>query len=162
MLAGASRSAMIGFFVVYLRVRFCTLLELILKFAYQFIQMKNVVKLESAGLFCLFTGAYFHLFPSSWGFYLAFFFVPDASFALFLITKKLGAIAYNIFHHQGVLVLIFIVGYLIHSDMTMKIGLIFLAHSTFDRVAGYGLKYLDSFDHTHLGWIGKSKHLNNE
>ncbi|MFN3665935.1 MAG: DUF4260 family protein, partial [Sediminibacterium sp.] len=40
--------------------------------------------------------------------------------------------------------------------------LVLLAHSTFDRVAGYGLKYFDSFDHTHLGWIGKSKHLNKE
>jgi hypothetical protein len=44
----------------------------------------------------------------------------------------------------------------------MKVALIFLAHSTFDRVAGYGLKYFDSFDHTHLGWIGKSKHLNKD
>jgi hypothetical protein len=44
----------------------------------------------------------------------------------------------------------------------MKVALIFLAHSTFDRVAGYGLKYSNSFNHTHLGWIGKSKHLNKE
>ncbi len=123
--------------------------------------MKIVLKLESAGLFCLFTGAYFHLFPNSWEFYLALFFVPDISFVLFIITKKLGAIAYNIFHHQGFLTILFIIGYLIHNDLIMKISLIFLVHSTFDRVAGYGLKYFDSFDHTHLGWIGKSKHLNN-
>ena len=129
---------------------------------YQTIIMKNVLKLESMGLFCLFTCAYFHLFPDSWRFYLALFFLPDVSFALFLISKKLGAIAYNVFHHQGVLSIVFIVGYLIQSDLTMKISLIFLAHSTFDRVAGYGLKYLDSFDHTHLGWVGKSKHLNKE
>lgn len=122
--------------------------------------MKNVLKLESIGLFSLFTGAYFHLFPGSWGFYLVLFFVPDGSFALVLITKKLGAIAYNVFHHQGVLSIFFIVGYLFQSDLTMKVGLIFLAHSNFDRVAGYGLKYFDSFDHTHLGWVGKSKHLN--
>jgi len=124
--------------------------------------MKNILKLESAGLFLFFTCTYFHLFPVSWGFYLALFFVPDISFALFLISKKLGAIAYNVFHHQGVLSIVFLVGYLIQSDLTMKIGLIFQAHSTFDRVAGYGLKYFDSFDHTHLGWVGKSKHLNKE
>jgi hypothetical protein len=40
------------------------------------------------------------------------------------------------------------------------VGLIFMAHSCFDRVAGYGLKYFDSFDHTHLGWVGKSKGKN--
>jgi hypothetical protein len=93
---------------------------------------------------------------------LALFFVPDGSFILFVITKKLGAIAYNVFHHQGFLALVLILGFLISSDLLMKIGLIFLAHSTFDRIAGYGLKYLDNFDHTHLGWIGESKHLNHD
>jgi hypothetical protein len=97
-----------------------------------------------------------------WGFYLALFFVPDISFILFVITKKLGAITYNIFHHQGILAILFIIGFLLKNDLIMKIGLIFLTHSNFDRVAGYGLKYLDNFDHTHLGWIGKSKHLNND
>jgi signal transduction histidine kinase len=124
--------------------------------------MKNVIKLEALGLFILFTAVYFHLYPGTWGFYLALFFVPDVSFILFLITKKLGAISYNIFHHQGILVLLFLLGYYVKDDAVMKIGLIFLAHSTFDRVAGYGLKYFDSFDHTHLGWVGKSKHLNEE
>ena len=124
--------------------------------------MKNILKLESAGLFILFTGAYFHFYPGTWGLYIALFFVPDVSFAFFLITKRLGAIAYNIFHHQGVLVLLFLIGFYVKEDSIMKVALIFLAHSTFDRVAGYGLKYFDSFDHTHLGWIGKSKHLNKD
>jgi hypothetical protein len=124
--------------------------------------MKNILKLESVGLFILFTGAYFHFYSGTWGLYLALFFIPDLSFAFYLITKKIGAIAYNVFHHQGVLVLLFLIGYFVKEDSIMKVALIFLAHSTFDRVAGYGLKYFDSFDHTHLGWIGKSKHLNKE
>jgi hypothetical protein len=124
--------------------------------------MKNILKLESVGLFMLFTGAYFHFYSGTWILYLALFFIPDLSFAFFLITKKIGAIVYNVFHHQGVLVLLFLIGYFLKEDSIMKIALIFLAHSTFDRVAGYGLKYFDSFDHTHLGWIGKSKHLNKE
>jgi hypothetical protein len=124
--------------------------------------MKNILKFESVGLFILFTGAYFHFYSGTWGLYLALFFIPDLSFAFYLITKKIGAIAYNIFHHQGVLVLLFLIGYFVKEDSIMKVALIFLAHSTFDRVAGYGLKYFDSFDHTHLGWIGKSKHLNKE
>lgn len=122
--------------------------------------MKYLLKLESLGLLILFSAIYFKLYPESWGLFLALFFVPDLSFLAFLITKKLGTAAYNFFHHQGVLVLVLLVGYLIKEDLLMKIGLIFLAHSTFDRVAGYGLKFFDSFDHTHLGWVGKSKHLN--
>ena len=124
--------------------------------------MKNVLKLESAGLFFLFTLAYFQLLSGTWGFYLALFFIPDVSFALYLVSKKLGAIAYNVFHHQGVMAALLLLGYFIQSNDLMQIALIFLAHSTFDRVAGYGLKYLDSFDHTHLGWVGKSKHLNED
>jgi hypothetical protein len=49
-----------------------------------------------------------------------------------------------------------------HNESLSKVGLIFLAHSTFDRIAGYGLKYFDCFDHTHSGRIGKSNHLNKE
>jgi hypothetical protein len=64
--------------------------------------MKYVLKLESAGLLILFTCAYFHFFPGAWGFYLALFFVPDVSFAMFLVSKKAGAIAYNIFTPPGV------------------------------------------------------------
>jgi hypothetical protein len=26
-----------------------------------------------------------------------------------------------------------------------------------DRIFGYGLKYPDAFQHTHLGWIGGAK-----
>ena len=122
--------------------------------------MKITLKLESLGLFLLFTVVYFYLFPGTWGFYLALFFIPDVSFILFVVTKKLGAIAYNIFHHQGVMALLLMFGFWLKEDTVIKIALIFLAHSTFDRVAGYGLKYFDSFDHTHLGWVGKSKHLN--
>jgi len=124
--------------------------------------MKVTLKLESLGLFLLFTAVYFYLFPGTWGFYLALFFIPDVSFILFVITKKLGAIAYNIFHHQGVMALLLMFGFWLKEYTIIKIALIFLAHSTFDRVAGYGLKYFDSFDHTHLGWVGKSKHLNKE
>jgi Domain of unknown function (DUF4260) len=58
--------------------------------------------------------------------------------------------------------LLLMFGFWLKEYTIIKIALIFLAHSTFDRVAGYGLKYFDSFDHTHLGWVGKSKHLNKE
>lgn len=123
--------------------------------------MKIVLKLEALGLLVLFTSAYFHFFPGTWGFYLSFFFVPDISFALYLVSKKVGGIAYNFFHHQGVLAILLIFSFLMKQPLLEKISIVFLAHSTFDRIAGYGLKYMDSFDHTHLGWIGKSKHLNN-
>lgn len=122
--------------------------------------MKFVLKVEEFCLLILFSIAYFFYFKGTWVLYLSLFFAPDISFILYLITKKMGAIAYNIFHHKGVMSIIILLGLLLNNQLIIKIGLIFMAHSCFDRVAGYGLKYLDNFDHTHLGWIGKSKHKN--
>jgi len=122
--------------------------------------MKTTLKLEQLGLLLLFTATYFYLYPVQWGLYVTLFFVPDVSFISYLINKKIATLAYNIMHHQGIMALVVMAGYALHYTIFTHIGLIFLAHSTFDRVMGYGLKYPDSFDHTHLGWIGKSKHKN--
>lgn len=119
--------------------------------------MKSILKLEEFALFTLFTIGYFYLYPGLWVFFLALFFAPDISFAGYLISTKVGAIAYNLLHHKGIMVLIVCLGFYLQNDLLIKIGLIFLAHSSFDRIFGYGLKYDDHFEHTHLGWIGKSK-----
>lgn len=124
--------------------------------------MKYLLKLEAMALLCFFTFLFFQLFPSDWNLFMWLFFVPDISFAAYVISKKLGAITYNVFHHQALLFTLCAFGYFIEIQEFLQIGLIFLVHSNFDRVAGYGLKYLDNFDHTHLGWIGKSKHLNRD
>jgi hypothetical protein len=44
---------------------------------------------------------------------------------------------------------------LAHQPLQLA-GLILFGHSSMDRVMGYGLKYPDAFQHTHLGMIGKS------
>ena len=124
--------------------------------------MKYLLKSEGLALFLFFTFLYFQLYPSEWKLFAWLFFAPDLSFAAYVISKKLGAIAYNVFHHQGFLLALCAMGYFMDEQVLLQAGLIFLAHSNFDRVAGYGLKYLDNFDHTHLGWIGKSKHLNRD
>lgn len=122
--------------------------------------MKFTLKLEELGLLFLFSVVYFQFFQGSWGLFLGLFFAPDLAFLLYLFSPKWGAIGYNILHHKGVMAMLMLLGYFLQNDTLIKVGLIFMAHSSFDRVAGYGLKYLDSFDHTHLGWIGKSKHKN--
>lgn len=122
--------------------------------------MKTTLKLEELALLLLFSVVYFQYFQGNWGLYLGLFFVPDIAFFFYLISTKWGAIAYNILHHKGVMAGLILLGLYLQNDLLTKIGLIFMAHSCFDRVAGYGLKYFDSFDHTHLGWIGKSKAKN--
>lgn len=117
--------------------------------------MNNLLKLEEVGLLLLFALIYFHLFPASVGFYAALFFAPDLAFVLYLISPKAGSIAYNATHHKGLMAVLIVIGFFLQNDILLKVGLIFMAHSCFDRVLGYGLKYADNFGHTHLGWIGK-------
>jgi len=121
--------------------------------------MKTVLKLEQLGLLALFCAVYFFIYPGSWGIFLALFFVPDVSFVFYLISTKVGAYAYNFLHHKGIMAIVTLAGIYLDRDLFVQVGLIFLAHSSFDRVFDYGLKYDDSFSHTHLGWIGKNANL---
>ena len=44
-----------------------------------------------------------------------------------------------------------------HRPLVLALGLVWLAHIGLDRLLGYGLKYDDSFQHTHLGIQGRRK-----
>ncbi len=118
--------------------------------------MKSLLKLEEVLLFVAFTGIYFYYMDGSWSFFLVLFFVPDVTFLPYLITHGIGAFFYNAFHHKGLIILFLIIGGYFKITVMVDVSLIFLAHSCFDRIFGYGLKYSDSFEHTHLGWIGKN------
>lgn len=49
--------------------------------------------------------------------------------------------------------------YLFHNNIALFTGILLFAHSCFDRVLGYGLKFTDDFKHTHLGMIGNKKEI---
>ena len=44
-----------------------------------------------------------------------------------------------------------------HRPLVLALGLVWLAHIGLDQLLGYGLKYDDSFQHTHLGILGRKK-----
>jgi len=92
-----------------------------------------------------------------WWIYPLWFLAPDLSMLGYIISNKIGAVAYNIFHHKGIAIILLIVGHLASLQFATLAGSILLGHSSFDRILGYGLKYYDSFHHTHLGMIGKEK-----
>lgn len=84
------------------------------------------------------------------------------------VNPRVGAVAYNLFHHKGVALIIIAAGmasiasepFMRGSDVENQLilaGLILYGHASMDRIFGYGLKFGDSFQHTHLGWIGKMK-----
>ena len=85
------------------------------------------------------------------------FFTPDIGMLGYLVNTKVGAVTYNLFHHKGIAIALGASGYYFHNDVMVAIGILLFAHSSFDRMLGYGLKYQDSFKNTHLGSLEKSK-----
>jgi hypothetical protein len=83
------------------------------------------------------------------------FFSPDISMLGYLISTSLGAYCYNLFHHKAVSLVVLGLGLLTHNNVLVAVGALLFAHSSFDRMMGYGLKYTDDFKHTNLGWMGK-------
>ena len=75
----------------------------------------------------------------------------------YIAGPRLGAITYNLIHHRAIALGLFVAGAFLHIPVLSFIGVILLGHSSLDRVLGYGLKYDDSFDHTHLVEIGRGE-----
>ena len=113
-------------------------------------KMKYLLKLEEAALFLFSIWAFRQLGFPFWEF-AAFILLPDAGMAGYLVNPRIGAFTYNLAHHKGVAVAVFLAGYFLHSDPALIAGLILFAHSCMDRMFGFGLKYSDSFKNTHLG-----------
>lgn len=123
--------------------------------------MKNLIKLEEFALF-IFAIYLFTLLDFAWWIFPLLLLTPDLGALGYLAGPRVGAATYNFTHHKGLAILFYLVGALLASQVLQLVGVIMLAHSSIDRVFGYGLKYPDSSDHTHLGWIGKSKKARRE
>jgi len=135
--------------------------------------MKNLLKLEELFLF----GLALFLFSGldyGWGWFALWLFAPDlpaksagagVSMIGYLANPRFGAWtlrhaqddAYNLIHHKGLSVALYVLGTLLSIPWLMFAPLraILLGHSSFDHVLGYGLKHEDAFQNTHLGRIGR-------
>ncbi|KQC01221.1 DUF4260 domain-containing protein [Pedobacter sp. Hv1] len=118
--------------------------------------MKKIVAIEEIAMFLLALFGFCYL-PFSWWVFPALLLVPDLSMLGYIINPKVGAILYNILHHKALAIAIFVTGFYLSSPILQLIGIILFAHSSMDRALGYGLKYFNAFNHTHLGIIGKNK-----
>ena len=118
--------------------------------------MKRVIILEEIAMFGLALFAFASM-DFSWWLFPALLLAPDISMIGYAAGNRFGAILYNIFHHKALAVCIFICGFYLQSNWIQLAGIILFAHSSMDRIFGYGLKYTDGFTHTHLGLIGNKK-----
>lgn len=116
--------------------------------------MKNLIKLEEAGILAASVFFLYKLnFNISWWLYIILFLSPDIGMAGYLVNTRIGAVTYNLFHHKAAGCLLIIVGVIQTNDYLLFAGFMQLAHSSFDRVLGYGLKYPDNFKHTSIGYL---------
>lgn len=114
--------------------------------------MNITLKVEELALF-LASIAVFATMDFSWWLYPAFILVPDVAMLGYLINTRVGAFSYNLAHHRATGLVVYGLGYLYASPILMFAGIILVGHTAMDRFAGYGLKYADSFHHTHLGTL---------
>ncbi len=118
--------------------------------------MERTLKLEELAMF----GFSIFLFNQTeyvWWVYLVLILTPDIGMIGYLINAKIGAITYNLLHHKGIALTVLILGYYYSIEWIVLTGIILFGHAAFDRMMGYGLKYEDSFKHTHLGWLNGEK-----
>jgi Domain of unknown function (DUF4260) len=115
--------------------------------------MKNIIKLEEAAMFGISAYA-LYLLHAEWWCYPLLGFGPDIGMIGYAVSSYAGAGLYNIFHHKGFAIFIFVIGMYTGILSWEIVGAILFGHSSMDRMFGYGLKYNRGFKYTHLGVIG--------
>ena len=117
--------------------------------------MRNLLKIEELAMFALALAAYAAL-DLPWWWFAALLFTPDLGMVGYLAGPRVGSVTFNLFHHKALAIGLYLLGSYFASQPGLIAGIIIFAHSSVDRVLGYGLKYSDSFQHTHLGPIGRA------
>ncbi|WP_108425003.1 DUF4260 domain-containing protein [Flagellimonas amoyensis] len=116
--------------------------------------MKTIIKLEEVLMFVL--GIYlFNQLNYAWWWFLVLILAPDIGMLGYLLGNRAGAFTYNLFHHKGMAIIIYLLGSYFSIPLCQLAGVILFSHSALDRAMGYGLKYDKGFKFTHLGEIGK-------
>ncbi|MBS0635835.1 MAG: DUF4260 domain-containing protein [Verrucomicrobia bacterium] len=123
------------------------------------LQSKNILtkptvllRLEALFLFCVCLYVYSYL-DGSWMLFFATFLIPDVSLLGYVVGPKTGASLYNIFHTELWSALLLGASLYFSMPLLLLLAIIWFSHINLDRLLGIGLKYPDSFKHTHLGTL---------
>ena len=116
--------------------------------------MKTLIRLEELAQFLL-SIYLFSLLPFAWWQFPALILIPDVSLLGLLISKRIGAIAYNLIHHKAVGLGAFLLGSLLGIPLLALVGVLLFGHSSFDRMVGLQLMEIHSQTKPALGSIGQ-------
>ena len=92
---------------------------------------------------------------ASWVLFAVLLLVPDVSMLGYLAGPRLGAVVYNLVHTYIGPAALAGLAYLGAAPQAWPVCLIWLAHIGMDRALGFGLKFPDAFQSTHLGPVGR-------
>jgi hypothetical protein len=115
--------------------------------------VRAILRLEGALLLLALVAAYW-FFHANWILFIVLILSPDLAMLGYLRNARIGAWCYNAFHTVVGPLLLGAVSIRFHN--LLPLAIIWAAHIAMDRAFGYGLKYEDSFGHSHLGMIRKA------
>lgn len=99
----------------------------------------------------------YRLVHGNWLLFLVLLLAPDVAMVGYVRDTKIGAWCYNASHTFVAPLLLAAVG--LKFPVVLPFAIVWAAHIALDRALGYGLKYDDSFTHTHLGQIGRKGNI---
>ena len=115
---------------------------------------RGLLRLEGAVLLGLSILLYARL-DRSWWLFVLLLLAPDVGMLGYVRGTRVGAVAYNLFHTYAAPAALAAIGIVAEDHLLIALSLIWFAHIGLDRALGYGLKYPEGFEHTHLGRIGR-------
>jgi len=95
--------------------------------------------------------AYQRMYPGHWGIFALLFLVPDLSLLGYLHSAgKNSAGFYNLVHSYMLPLALGLLAWKQGLPIAGQLALIWLAHISFDRLLGFGLKFPGIFRYTHI------------
>jgi hypothetical protein len=88
---------------------------------------------------------------ASWWLFAALWLTPDLSILGYFAGPCRGSRVYNAAHTYALPITLAVCALLFHANALLPFALIWVNHIGIDRMMGYGLKFADGFDWTHLG-----------
>jgi len=119
--------------------------------------VRGLLRFEGLVLFIVSAVGYFALTGYPWWLFVALFMVPDLALLVFMADRRTGVIVYNALHTKIGPIVLLAVMFATSQLVWGALAAIWLAHIGMDRMVGYGLRYTDETDMTHLGPVGQLK-----
>jgi hypothetical protein len=117
-------------------------------------QPKNLaaylLKAEAAVVLVISLYAYFFILKSSILLFILLILAPDLSLAGYALGLKKGSAIYNVMHTYITPGILLAGGFYLPSALCINLSLIWIAHIAQDRLRGFGFKYKDRFEGSHL------------